>query len=95
MPRGTYATLFKAGMKLTLDRPAESDSDNPSAWTDLVFEGHPDSDLTIIRLDKVIDPKHPNRLIDPPADLAAWVAKLPGLTTVAPASRVWWRAQRN
>ncbi len=52
------------------------------------LRGRPNSDLTIIRLDKVIDPKHPNRLIDPPADLAAWVAKLPGLTTVAPARRV-------
>ena len=85
---GAYTTLFQPGLRLTLDRPAENDADTPTSWIDLVFERDPNYALQIVRLDKVIDPKHPNRVIDPPADLAAWIAKLPGLTAVAPARSV-------
>jgi hypothetical protein len=87
VPPGTYATRLQPALTLTLDRPAESNEDIP-AWIDLVFEGDPNFEFGASRIDKVFDPKHPNHLIDPPHDLAAWIAKLPGLTLVAPAKAV-------
>ena len=36
-----------------------------------------------MRVDKLNDPAHSGRLIDPPADLAAWIASRPGLTVVS------------
>ena len=85
--RGTYATRLEPGLTLTLDRPAESNVDIPG-WFDLVFEGDTNFEFGATRIDKVFDPKHQNDLLDPPDDLAAWIAKLPGLTVVAPGKAV-------
>ncbi|MDQ6795279.1 MAG: hypothetical protein M3067_10775 [Chloroflexota bacterium] len=74
-------------MTLTLDLPAESNEDIPG-WVDLTFEGDPPFDMHIFRVDKVEDPKHPTNLIDPPDDLAGWLASHSGLTLVAPSKAV-------
>lgn len=85
---GTYATLFEPGLTLTLDRPAENDADTPTSWIDLVFEGDAQFVIRFVRVDNLFDPTHPGKLIDLPPDLAAWVAKLRGLTLIAPAKTV-------
>ena len=85
---GTYATLFEPGLTLRLDRPAENDADTPTSWIDLVFEGDAQFEIGFVRVDNRFDPTHPGKLIDLPPDLAAWVAKLPGLTLIAPAKTV-------
>ncbi len=84
---GNYATLFQPAMTLTLDVPAESFVDIPG-WINVGFEGDAAPEIHIVRLDKLFDPKHPKNLIDPPKDLAAWFANLPGLAVVAPARAV-------
>ena len=87
MGPGNYATLFQPAMTLTLDVPAESFVDIPG-WINVGFEGDAAPEIHIVRLDKLFDPKHPKNLIDPPKDLAAWFANLPGLAVVAPARAV-------
>jgi len=37
----------------------------------------------VMGFDQLYDPKHPGKQIDPPADLAAWVAALPEVTVAA------------
>ena len=39
--------------------------------------------MNVIRVDKVNDPATPGELMDPPADLAAWIVNRPGLTVTA------------
>ena len=54
---------------------------NSAGWLYLEF-GQPAIEIGVVRVDKLNDPAHPGRLIDPPADLAAWIAGRPGLTVV-------------
>lgn len=84
---GTYETLFEPALTLTLDRYGESHVDSP-AWVDVEYEGDPKVEIFINRLDQVVDPKHPGKLIDPPKDIAAWLMTLPELTAVAPIKSV-------
>lgn len=70
---------------------------NEPGWVDIGFgfdkpqrHGHGtwSADFYITRIDKVFDQGHPAKLIDPPKDLAAWIAKLPGLTLTAPTKAI-------
>lgn len=58
---------------------------NLPGWLDLEF-GLPRIEAQIVRVDKLNDPAHPGRLIDPPTDLATWIASRPGLTVARRAS---------
>jgi hypothetical protein len=91
---GRYVPQFNPPMTFTIDREIEHhcqpplsqcrgniDSNVP-AWLYLEF-GQPAIEVGINRVDKVNDPAHAGRLIDPPADLAAWIAGRPGLTVIA------------
>ena len=58
----------------------EVDVDTPG-WLGMEFP-LPDGVLGtigIVRVEKVSDPEQGGKLIDPPKDLAGWIAKLPGL----------------
>lgn len=62
----------------------EVDVDTPG-WLGMEFP-LPDQILGtigIVRVEKVFDPEHGGKVIDPPKDLAGWIAKLPGLKVVA------------
>lgn len=97
----TYTTLFEPAVTLTFDGYGESHVDSPS-WIDVEFEGDPTLEIFIFRLDEVFDPKSPptpapescetcfigGKLIDPPKDLAAWLAGLPGVNALAPTKTV-------
>jgi hypothetical protein len=86
---GTYSTRFQPALTLTVDRVVDLDCSpgylcrgtvdvNAAGWLDLEFGNVHGSEIDIIRLDKVYDPKSPKKLIDPPKDLAAWIRALPG-----------------
>jgi hypothetical protein len=90
---GTYVPAFDPGLTFTIDREVQhncapgskcsgSINVNLPAWMDLEF-GLPRIEAFIFRVDKVNDPAKPGRLMDPPADLAAWIASRPGLTVIA------------
>ena len=94
---GTYIPAFDPGLTFTIDREVEhrcapegiqagfkcrgSIDVNLPVWLNVEF-GLPRIEISIGRVDKVFDPKHPATLIDPPADLASWISKLPGVTVV-------------
>ena len=61
---------------------------NLPGWLDLGFGNAPAFDVQIQRFDKVFDPRHHGKLIDPPQNLAKWLGKLPGITVDGPAKRV-------
>jgi hypothetical protein len=90
---GAYVPAFDPPMTFTIDKEVQhncapnfrcrgSIDANLSGWLDLEF-GLPRIEASIVRVDKVNDPAHSGRLIDPPADLAAWIASRPGLTVVS------------
>lgn len=90
---GTYIPQFDPPMTFTIDREVEhhcapdftcrgSIDANLPAWIDIEF-GIPRIEAFIFRVDKLNDPAKAGRLIDPPADLAAWIASHPGLTVIA------------
>jgi len=90
---GTYIPRFDPPMTFTIDKEVEhncapgfrcrgSIDVNLPAWLGMAF-GQPMTEVNIVRVDKVNDPSKPGRLIDPPADLAAWIASRPGVTVVA------------
>ena len=90
---GTYIPRFDPPLAFTIDREVEhncapdfqcrgSIDANLPGWVDLEF-GLPRIEMMMIRVDKVDDPAHKGRLIDPPAGLAAWIASRPDLTVVA------------
>ncbi len=91
---GRYVTAFQPSLTITIDREVQhrcapgfqcqgSINVNQAAWLDLEF-GQPRIEVFINRVDKVNDPAHPGSLIDPPADLAAWIASRPGVTVITP-----------
>jgi hypothetical protein len=66
---------------------------NLPAWVDISFgfdkahaHGHGtwSGDFGIDRIDKVFEPRHAGKVVDPPKDLAAWIETLPGVTLTAP-----------
>ena len=87
IPAGRYASLFVPTMTLTAALDGGSDVDRPG-WVGLEIGSAPVLDLNIIRIDKVFDPKARGKLIDPPEDLATWLAHFPGPTVTAAPSRV-------
>ncbi len=60
---------------------------NQPGWLGLGFGNAPAFEVTIDRIDKVLEPHHKSTLINPPKDLAGWVSTLPGITLTAPAVR--------
>lgn len=87
---GTYTTNFQPMLTLTVDRydPASEVFVDQPDWIDLGFGQSPLLELFIARIDKVFDPSDPGTLIDPPKDLAAWIANHPGLTVAGPPKAV-------
>jgi hypothetical protein len=90
---GTYIPKFDPPLTFRIDREVEhncapgftcrgSIDANLPAWIDLEF-GQPRIEVHIFRVDKLDDPAEAGRLIDPPVDLAAWIASRPDLTVVA------------
>lgn len=91
---GMYVPQFDPPMMFTIDKEVEhncapgfrcrgSIDVNQAAWLGLEF-GQPKIEVNVFRVDKVNDPAHPGTLIDPPADLATWIASRPGVTVVNP-----------
>jgi hypothetical protein len=87
---GTYVSAFDPPLTFAINSEVQhncapgfrcrgSIDANLPGWIDLEF-GLPPIGVHIIRIDKVDDPAHPGRLIDPPADLASWIASRPGVT---------------
>ena len=90
---GRYVPAFGSRFSFTIDREVEhncapqftcrgSIDVNTPTWLGLEF-GQPAIDVNVVRLDKVYDPAHPGRVMDPPADLAGWIAARPGLGLVS------------
>jgi hypothetical protein len=90
---GTYVPAFDPGLTFTINREVQhncapgftcrgSIDVNLPAWLGLEF-GQPRIEVNIVRVDKVNDPAKPGALIDPPADLAGWLASRPGVTVDA------------
>ncbi|MEO8572145.1 MAG: hypothetical protein ABI553_10655 [Chloroflexota bacterium] len=95
---GTYVTRFEPPLTLTIDREVQHNcapgfrcrgaiDTNLPGWVAFEF-GQPPLEFNIVRLDKVVDLKHPGAVIDPPKDLAAWIATLPGISVVNPVKDV-------
>jgi hypothetical protein len=90
---GTYVPAFDPGLTFTIDREVEhncvpgskcrgSIDVNRPGWIGLQF-GLPRIEVNVVRVDKVNDSAKPGAMIDPPADLAAWIASRPGVTVTA------------
>ena len=86
---GRYTTHFVPALTLTIDHVVDLDcapgyrcrgdiDTNAPSWLGFEFGNVHGSEIDIIRLDKVYNPKSPKKLIDPPSDITAWVKALPG-----------------
>jgi hypothetical protein len=93
---GTFVPAFDPGLTITIDREVQHNcapgsecrgtvDANLPGWVGIEF-GTPRIEVNVIRVDKVDDPAKPGALIDPPADLAAWLASRPGVTVTAQAA---------
>ncbi len=92
--RFTLAEATIVGANGTIEYESIGSVDvNQPGWTSISFgfdkpsrHGHGtwSSDWFVTRIDKVFDPIHPDQVIDPPKDLAAWIRQLPGLELTAP-----------
>lgn len=90
IPLGTYVTNFQPKMTFAAASTGwEVDVETPG-WVGMEFPlpDHVLATLSIVAVEKVFDPRHDGKLIDPPDDLADWIGKLPGLTVVAPPTPV-------
>ena len=114
---GTYVPKFNPGLKLTVDDGVvavgcaagepncrgQVDTNLPG-WLGIEF-GPPQFDIQIFRVDKVNDPRNPGKLINPPSDLASWIASRPGVSILngptsstvggLPATQIEIRADRD
>jgi hypothetical protein len=90
---GTYVPQFDPAFTFRIDSEVQHNcapgyqcrgniDANSAGWIYLEF-GLPAIEFGMVRVDKLNDPAHSGRLIDPPADLAAWIASRPGLTVIA------------
>jgi hypothetical protein len=90
---GRWAPAFEPAFTFAVNREVEhncapgfacrgSIDVNLPGWLGLEF-GEPRIEVNIVRVDKVNDPATPGALIDPPADLAGWLASRPGVTVDA------------
>jgi hypothetical protein len=91
---GRYKTHFEPALKLTIDRQVDIDCApgyrcrgdidvNSVHWLDIEFGHDHPVEINMMRFDKVFDPKHAGKEMDPPTDLAAWISALPGVTVLA------------
>ena len=89
-------TIVDADGTVAYESIGETDV-NEAGWISIGFgfdkagpHGHGtwSADFFATRVDKVVDPRHPGTLIDPPKDLASWVKNLHGLTLTAPPASV-------
>jgi hypothetical protein len=96
---GTYTTHFQPSLTLTVGRQVELSCApgfkcrgdvfvNEARWLNLGFGDVPGFEVHFFRIDKVFDPKHPGKPIDPPKDLAALILSLPGVTAILPPKNV-------
>jgi hypothetical protein len=96
---GTFITNFQPALRLTIDTVVDLDCPSPTGcwgsvdvnepdWIDLEFGTLHGAEIDIIRMEKVFDPALPGVLIDPPEDLAAWVAALPATAKLHPPTSV-------
>ena len=90
---GTYVPAFDPGLTFTIDHQVDHNcapdtrcrgtiDANLAGWIGIEF-GQPEIEMNVVRIDKVNDPANPGELMDPPADLAAWIASRPGVTVTA------------
>lgn len=95
---GTYAPQFQPPLTLTVGREVERGcalnfkcrgdvNVNLPGWLGVGF-GDPAFEMQIERFDKVFDPRHQAKQIDPPRDLASWVERMPGVTLLGSPKRV-------
>ena len=95
---GTYVPKFTPSLRLTIDdavvtigcSPGEPNchgqvDTNLPAWLGIEF-GPPQFDIQIFRVDKVNDPRNPGKVINPPSNLASWMASRPGVSIVSAAT---------
>jgi hypothetical protein len=91
---GRYTTHFEPALTLTIDRQVQIDcapgyrcrgdvNVNAPNWLDLEFGHDHPVEIHIMGFDRVYDPKHPGKLMDPPTNLDAWIAAFPGVTVIA------------
>lgn len=96
---GTYTTHFQPPLTLTVGDEVSLDcapgftcrgyvNANSDGWLDLDFGVSRQAELMLIRLDKVYDPASPSKLIDAPADLAAWLQASAGTVVFEPPTAV-------
>jgi hypothetical protein len=95
---GTYRSNFDPPLTLTVGNQVENGcapgfqcrgtvDANQAAWLNIEFGNappdHPRIEVFAVRLDKVFDVAHPGKLVNPPADLATWFTRLPGVKVLA------------
>jgi hypothetical protein len=91
---GRYTTHFEPALTLTIDRQVEIDcapgyrcrgdvNVNSSNWLDLEFGHDHPIEIHMMGFDRVYDPKHPGKLMDPPTNLDAWISAFSGVTVIA------------
>jgi hypothetical protein len=87
---GTYATNFQPKVTFTATSSGWEVDVNGPHWLGMEFllTDSVMATLGIIDVDKVFDREHHGKLIVAPKDLARWIARLPGLTVVAPPTPV-------
>ncbi|MFL5778620.1 MAG: hypothetical protein ACJ761_06725 [Chloroflexota bacterium] len=85
----TDETILGPGRTIAYESVGETDVNSPG-WVSISFgfdklarDGHGtwSADFSVDRIDKVFDPRHSGKLIDPPTDLTTWIRRLPGVTT--------------
>jgi hypothetical protein len=88
---GRFTTHFEPALILTIDRQVQIDcapgyrcrgdiAVNWPYWLDLEFGSRHPIEIHIMSFRQVFDGKHPGRVTDPPADLAAWMSAMPDVT---------------
>jgi hypothetical protein len=91
---GRYTTHFEPALIVSIDRQVNIDCAtgyrcrgdvdvNSTNWLDLEFGHDHPVEINVMRFDQVFDPKHPGKLMDPPANLASWISGFPGVTVIA------------
>ena len=89
---GRYSTRFEPALLLTIDRQVEMDCApgyrcrgdvdvNSPHWLDMEFGHDHPVELHVMSFNKLFD--WVGGLVDPPADLSAWISGLPGITVLA------------
>jgi len=92
---GRYTTNLTPALTLTVDRPVNIDcapgyrcrgdvNVNLPNWLDLEFGHDHPIEIHVMSFDQVFAPSESHSLIPPPADLAAWIGDMPGVTVVSP-----------